>query len=147
MQIILLKDVERLGKPGDSVKVAEGFARNYLIPRKLALADTASNRQAYSNLKRFEQVRQTKEKKEAELVAAQMERLSLTAVVQAGEDDKLFGSVTNKDVNDLLLKEGFEIDKRNILLEEPIKRLGVYTVGVKLHPEVEAKIKVWVVRE
>jgi len=147
MQIILLRDIERLGKKGDSVKVARGYARNYLIPKKLALLDTPANRRAHANMKVAEKVRLTKQKREAEIVAAQLERVSLTAVVQAGEDDKLFGSVTTKDIAELLLKEGFEIDRRKILLEEPIRRLGVYTVDVGVHPEVEAKIKVWVVRE
>ena len=147
MQVILLADVERLGKKGESVKVAKGYARNYLIPKQLALVDTPANRRAHANMQKVEKVRLSRQKREAEIVAAQLERISLTAVVQAGEDDKLFGSVTTKDVADLLLKEGFDIDKRKILLEEPIKRLGVYTVGVRVHPELEANIKVWVVRE
>ena len=147
MQVILLADVERLGKKGESVKVARGYARNYLIPKQLALVDTPANRRAHANMQKVEKVRLSRQKREAEIVAAQLERVSLTAVVQAGEDDKLFGSVTAKDVADLLLKEGFEIDRRKILLEEPIKRLGVYTVGVRVHPELEANIKVWVVRE
>ena len=147
MQVILLADVERLGKKGDSVKVAMGYARNYLIPKQLALVDTPANRRAHANMQKVEKVRLTRQKREAEIVAAQLERVSLTAVVQAGEDDKLFGSVTSKDIADLLLKEGFEVDKRKVLLEEPIRRLGVYTVGVKVHPEVEAGIKIWVVRE
>lgn len=147
MQVILLADIERLGKKGESVKVAKGYARNYLIPKRLALLDTPSNRRAHANMKKVEKVRMTREKREAEIVAAQLERVSLTAVVQAGDDDKLFGSVTSKDISELLAKEGFDIDRRKILLEEPLKRLGVYTIGVKVHVEVEAKIKVWVVRE
>ncbi len=147
MQVILLADVDRLGKKGDSVKVAGGYARNYLIPKKLALLDTPANRNAHANMQKVEKIRLTRQKRDAEIVAAQLERVSLTAVVQAGEDDKLFGSVTSKDVADLLSKEGFETDKKKVLLDEPIKRLGVYTVGIKIHPEVEAKIKVWVVRE
>jgi large subunit ribosomal protein L9 len=147
MQVILLADVDRLGKKGDSVKVAGGYARNYLIPKRLALLDTPANRNAHVNMQKVEKVRLTRQKRDAEIVAAQLERVSLTAVVQAGEDDKLFGSVTSKDVADLLSKEGYEMDKKKILLDEPIKRLGVYTVGIKIHPEVEAKIKVWVVRE
>jgi large subunit ribosomal protein L9 len=147
MQVILLADVERLGKKGESVKVAKGYARNYLIPKQLALVDTPANRRAHANMQKVEKVRLTRQKRDAEIVAAQLERVSLTAVVQAGEDDKLFGSVTSKDVADLLQKEGYEVDKRKIMLEEPIRRLGVYTVGVKVHPEVEAGVKIWVVRE
>ncbi|MFQ5905839.1 MAG: 50S ribosomal protein L9 [bacterium] len=147
MQVILLKDVERLGKKGDSVSVARGYARNYLIPKKLPLLDTPANRRTHANMKMVEKVRLSRQKREAEIVAAQLERVSLTAVVQAGEDDRLFGSVTSKDIAELLLREGFKIDKRKVLLVEPIKRLGVYSVGVKVHPDVEAKIKVWVVRE
>jgi len=147
MQVILLENVERLGKKGETVKVAKGYGRNYLIPRKLALLDTPGNRKAYQNLKVVEKVRMSREKREAEIIASRLERVSLTAVVQAGEDDKLFGSVTGRDIAELLAKEGFETDKREILLEEPIRRLGVYTVGVKVHPEVDAKIKLWVVRK
>jgi large subunit ribosomal protein L9 len=147
MQVILLADIDGLGKKGEAVKVAKGYARNYLIPKRLALTDTPANRRTHANMQKVEKVRLSRQKRDAEIVAAQLERVSLTAVVQAGEDDKLFGSVTSKDIADLLLKEGFEIDRRRILLEEPIKRLGVYTVGVKVHPELDANIKVWVVRE
>lgn len=147
MQVILLEDVERLGRKGETVKVARGYARNYLIPKKLALLDTPGNRKAFKNLKVVEKVRTTREKREAEIIASRLETVSLTAVVQAGEDDKLFGSVTSKDISELLAKEGFETDKKEILLEEPIKKLGVYTVGVKVHPEVDAKVKLWVVRK
>lgn len=147
MQVILLRDVERLGRKGESVKVATGYARNYLIPRKLALLDTPGNRKTFENLRVVEKVRMSREKREAEIIASRLERVSLTAVVQAGEDDKLFGSVTSKDIAELLANEGFETDKKEILLEEPIKRLGVYTVGVKVHPEVDAKVKLWVVRK
>jgi len=147
MQVILLEDVERLGRKGETVKVARGYARNYLIPKRLALTDTPGNRKAYENLKIVEKVRVSREKREAEIIASRLERVSLTAVVQAGEDDKLFGSVTSNDIAELLAKEGFETDKKEILLEEPIKRLGVYTVGVKVHPEVDAKVKLWVVRK
>lgn len=147
MQVILLEDVERLGRKGETVKVARGYARNYLIPRKLALMDTPGNRKAFENLKIVEKVRVSREKRDAEIIASRLERVSLTAVVQAGEDDKLFGSVTSNDIAELLAKEGFETGKKEILLEEPIRRLGVYTVGVKVHPEVDAKVKLWVVRK
>lgn len=147
MQVILLEDIERLGKRGEMVKVARGYARNYLIPKKLALLDTPGNRRAYENMKVVEKVRITREKREAEIIASRLERVSLTAVVQAGEDDKLFGSVTSKDIAELLAKEGFETDRKEILLEEPIRRLGVYTVGIKVHPEVDARVKLWVVRK
>ena len=147
MQVILLEDVERLGRKGETVKVARGYARNYLIPRKLALMDTPGNRKAFENLKIVEKVRVSREKRDAEIIASRLERVSLTTVVQAGEDDKLFGSVTSNDIAELLAKEGFETDKKEILLEEPIRRLGVYTVGVKVHPEVDAKVKLWVVRK
>jgi large subunit ribosomal protein L9 len=147
MEIILLKDVVRLGSRGDLVRVADGYGRNYLIPKGLALRATPGNLRRFEEEKRIENVRGSKLKRGAETLAKSLEELSLTAVVKVGEDDKLFGSVTAKDIADLLEKEGFEIEKRQVDLVEPIRELGVFQVPIDLHPDVEAKVKVWVVKE
>jgi large subunit ribosomal protein L9 len=147
MKVILKSDVERLGKSGDVVTVAAGYARNYLLPRGLALEATERGmEQIEIDRRRDEKARAHKEREAAEL-AAKLEELSLTISKQAGESDKLFGTVTAMEIAEALEKEGHTVDKRKVELEEPIKTLGIYTVPVKLHPEVTAKIKLWVVKE
>jgi large subunit ribosomal protein L9 len=147
MKVILKEDHEQLGKAGEIVQVADGYARNYLMPRGLALRVTRSNMAVYEAEKRQKEVLQNKARRTAEALAKELEKVSCTAVVPVGEEDKIFGSVTNQHVADLLKEKGYDIDRRNILLDEPIRALGVYTVGIRLHPEVEGKIKVWVVKE
>jgi large subunit ribosomal protein L9 len=147
MQIILQEDVDKLGVRGDVVTVAEGYARNFLLPKKLALPASAGN------LKRLEKIRATLAKKTAtERDAAQRQADALNAVTvtltrKAGENDQLFGSVTSADIADALAKQGFEIDKRRIQLAEPIKVIGEYQAPVKLHREVSAEVKVIVKKE
>jgi len=147
MKVILRSDVERLGRTGEVVTVKPGYARNYLFPRGLALE--ASNRavELIEVEKKRDVKLQEKKREEATALASKLEQLSLTISKQAGESDKLFGSVTAMEVAESLAKEGFEIDKRKIEIEEPIKTLGIYTVPVKLHAEVTAKVKLWVVKE
>jgi large subunit ribosomal protein L9 len=145
MKIILLKDVAGLGKEGDIVEVKPGFARNKLIPSKLALRLTDSNLRRLKEIQKIQNVREGKEKREAAKLKESIEALSLTIPVQAGEDGKLFGAVTNMDIEEMLIKEGYAIDRKNILLEDPIKELGVYSVEALLHSEVRATLKVWVV--
>ena len=147
MKIILKEEVERLGKAGEIVSVADGYARNYLMPKRLALRVTKSNMAIYEAEKLQKEIIQNKAKRTAELLAVDLEKVSCTAVVPVGEDDRIFGAVTNQNIADLLKEKDYDIDRRNILLEEPIKALGVYTVGIRLHPEVEGKVKVWVVKE
>ena len=147
MKVILTEDVERLGESGDAVQVADGYARNYLFPRALALEATKSNLAIYEERQQQQKMVQNKAKRSAEAVAAELEKISCTAVVQVGEDDRVFGAATSQTIAELLARQGYDIDRRHILLEEPIKALGVYTVGIKLHADVEAKIKVWVVKE
>ncbi|OGG51432.1 MAG: 50S ribosomal protein L9 [Candidatus Handelsmanbacteria bacterium RIFCSPLOWO2_12_FULL_64_10] len=147
MKVILKEDYEQLGKAGEVVNVADGYARNYLMPRGLALRVTRSNMAVYEAEKRQKEILQNKARRTAEALAKELEKVSCTAVVPVGEEDKIFGSVTNQNVADLLKEKGYDIDRRNILLDEPIRALGVYTVGIRLHPEVEGKIKVWVVKE
>ncbi|MGA6953577.1 MAG: 50S ribosomal protein L9 [Candidatus Acidiferrales bacterium] len=147
MQIILQEDVEKLGTRGQLVEVAEGYARNFLLPRKLGLEATAGN------LKRLEKMRANFAKKEAtEKEAAQKQREQLAAVAleftrKAGENDQLFGSVTSGDIAEALAAKGFEIDKKRIVLAEPIKVMGEYEVPVKLHREVTANVKIAVKKE
>lgn len=146
MQIILKSNVEKLGKEGDVLTVADGYARNYLIPKKLAVQATEKNRQLLEHEKRIEVDRAVKAKKEAETLANELSNVSCTISVQAGENDRLFGSVTTSDIANALADLGYEIDKRKIILEEPIKELGMFTVPVKLHADITANIKVWVVK-
>lgn len=147
MRIVLRTDVESLGRRGEVVKVADGYARNYLLPKKLALEATPGNLKLIQQERRVQEVHEAKEKQEAEALAARIAQLSCTAVRKVGENEVLYGSVTGADVAELLEKEGFSLDKRKILLEEPIKSLGIYEVPIKLHPQVTASVKVWVVKE
>lgn len=142
-----MKPVDRLGKPGDIVTVKDGYARNYLLPQRLALPATSGGVARFEQEKKQESQREVRRIREAEELTSRLALVSLTAAVQAGEDDRLFGSVSSQDVADLLAKEGYDIDKHKILLEEPIKSLGVYTVPIKLYKDVVAEVKVWVVRE
>ena len=147
MKIILRADVDRLGKIGEVVNVAPGFARNYLIPKKLAYSATAGNLKRIEFEKRRAEQMSARELEETRKLAAKIKDLSLTFQVKVGEEEKLYGSVTAADISEEAAKQGFDIDRRKVVLDEPIKQLGVYTVGVRLHPEVTAEIKVWVVKE
>jgi len=147
MKIILKENYENLGKVGEVIEVKAGFARNYLIPKQVALQATPQNLRVIEQEKARDKIKLSKDKRDAELLAKQLKEVSLTANVQVGEEDKIFGAVTSQNISELLSSKGFEIDKRKILLEEPLKALGVFEVPIKLHTEVEAKIKVWVVKE
>lgn len=147
MQIILREDVSSLGKAGDLVKVANGYARNYLIPRKLAVEATPRNLKALEHEKLLIEHKKRRELKDSEKLKEKLESISCTIGVKVGEDDKLFGSVTSMDIEEGLKREGVEIDRRKIELEEPIRTLGVYTVPIKITPETQAKLKVWVVKD
>lgn len=147
VEVILRKDVADLGNAGELVSVKPGYARNYLIPQGLALLATEGNR------RRFEEERQQiehaaeRERERARELAIRIEGRSLTFTVRAGEEGRLFGSVTAADIAEALEGEGVEIDRRTVRLQEPIKELGVYTVPVRLHSDIEPEIKVWVVAE
>ncbi len=147
MKIILKEDFESLGKVGEVVEVKAGFARNFLIPKQVALQATPQNLRVFEQEKARNKIKLSKDKREAVVLAEQLKKVSLTANVQVGEEDKLFGAVTSQNISELLSSKGFEIDKRKIQLEDPLKALGVFEVPIKLHTEVEAKIKVWVVKE
>jgi large subunit ribosomal protein L9 len=147
MKVILKADLERLGKVGDVVTVAPGYARNFLLARDLAFEATEKNlARVELEKKRYAKV-QAKARQDHEALAAKLGALSLTIRQAAGESDRLFGTVTSMDVAAALEKEGLSIDKRQISIEEPIKTLGIYTVPVKLSADVTASLKVWVVRE
>jgi large subunit ribosomal protein L9 len=147
MKVILRSDVERLGSAGDVVSVAAGYARNFLMPRGFAAAATDENVKLIAVEKKRVVKDQVRLKEEAEALAKELEKISLTISKQSGEEDKLFGSVTNMEIAEALAKENHEIDKRKIILEEPIKALGIYTVPIKIHTEVTANVKLWVVKE
>ena len=147
MKIILKKDIDRLGKTGEVVQVADGYARNYLIPKGLALAAISRNMAAYEEEKKQRAARSNKAKRDAEGLAKELERISLTAAVSVGDADRMFGSVTSQTIANLLREKGYDIDRRKILLDDPIRALGIYNVPVRLLPDVEAKVKVWVVKE
>ena len=147
MQLILRTDVELLGKRGEVVNVAPGYGRNYLLPKGLAYEFSQANIKRVEKERKVIEVKQVKERDEARELAARIGGVSCTIVRKVGESETLYGSVTNADVAESLHKEGFSIDKLKILLEEPIKTLGIYTVPIRLHPEVTAELKVWVVKE
>jgi large subunit ribosomal protein L9 len=147
MKVILLEDIKTLGQAGTQVVVADGFARNFLIPQKQALIATEANQRVFDNEKKALAKKREKERLESQELATKLEGLSLTISRLAGEDDKLFGSVTNGDVADALAKEGHKVDKRDILLPDPIRALGIVEVPLQLHPQVTAKLKVWVVKQ
>jgi len=147
MQVILLEDVPSLGKAGDLLKVSGGYGRNYLIPQKKAILATEKNLKVLGHQKRLVQHRMGKVKKDAERIAEQIEGLSCTFAKPVGESGKLFGSVTSMEIESYLKENGIDVDRKKILLEEPIKNLGMFTVPIKLRPEVTAHLKVWVVQE
>ena len=147
MEVILVKEVEKLGKIGDVVTVKDGFARNFLIPRGLAKPKTAGTLRFAEQAKRREQAHLEKELQEAKALAARIVSLSITLRVNVGEGDKLFGAITSQDIAEAFVAEGVQLDRKKIVLEEPIHSLGVFQIPVKLHPEVTATVKIWVVKE
>ncbi|MFA5724667.1 MAG: 50S ribosomal protein L9 [Candidatus Omnitrophota bacterium] len=147
MEVILTKDVVKIGKAGALVKVKDGFARNLLLPKGLAVPVTPSN------LKKLEQERQKiaqgleKDKQEAVAIKERLDVLSLTMSAIAQDEKNLYGSITALDISNALKEEGLDLDKSRIMLSEPIKSLGIYEVPVKLHPDLSAKLKVWIVKK
>ncbi len=147
MEVILLDTVNKLGIRGEMVKVKPGYARNYLFPRKLALPATEGNRRVFQENERMLVRRDMQEMESARAKAAKLAGAACTLTVQVGEEDKMYGSVTNLDIFRSLEEQGYELDRRQILLEEPIKHLGEFTVNVRLHREVLVPIKVSVVKQ
>jgi large subunit ribosomal protein L9 len=147
MKLLLRQDYKPLGEAGEIVNVKPGYARNFLIPNGLAMLASDKNLKRYENEKKQMFWRQEKEKRQSEELAKTLENVSCTITVQVGEEDKMFGSVTSQNIAEALEAQGYSVDKRKIILEEPIKSLGIYSVPIKLHTDVEAKVKVWVVKE
>jgi len=146
MKVILKENIETLGHIGDIVKVAPGYARNFLLPRGLATEATMRNAKALEHAKRQMEYKKNKVLEQAKHFAARIEGLSFVVSHQAGEEGKLFGSVTNMEITERLKAEGIEVDRKRVLLAEPIKHLGEFTVAIKIHPEVTANLKVNVTR-
>jgi large subunit ribosomal protein L9 len=144
-QIILTAPVDDLGAEGDTVTVADGYARNFLIPKGLAMPASAGNLRRVESLRKKRAASLAAQLDEAKVAAAQLVKQSYTIATAAGEDGKLYGSVTAADISEALKKEGIEVERRKIVLEHPIRELGVYDVDVKLHPEIATKVKIWVV--
>jgi large subunit ribosomal protein L9 len=147
MEVILREHVENLGRRGDVVKVAEGYARNYLLPRKLALAVTEANRRQIDREKKVVELREAEEKAQAETLAQRIAQMEIEIARRVGEHDTLYGSVTSADLAHALQAKGLDVEKRKIQLPEPLKTLGETTVPVKIHRDVVATLRVKVVAE
>jgi len=147
MEVILKQDVNRLGKAGSIINVKDGFARNFLIPNGLAVPKSKSNLQKFEQEKQRKSLESERAKKEAEEIKNKLSALSITIPVLTQEEDKIFGSISAVDVERCLKEEGLDIDKNLIIMDEPIKSLGIYEIPIKLHPEIEAKVKVWIVKK
>jgi large subunit ribosomal protein L9 len=147
MEVILKEDVNKLGSRGDVVKVAEGYGRNYLLPRKLAIVANEGNKAVIGQMKAAAVRRSAKEKAQAEELAKQFEGLSVAFQRRSGEHDQLFGSVTSGDIAEGVAKKGINLDRRQVQLHEPLKTLGEFTVPVKLHKDVTAHLKVVIEKE
>lgn len=147
MKVILRKNFNQLGQIGDLVNVKEGFARNFLFPRHIALIANTSNLRALEEEKKQASSKEAKILDLANKLSAELEKVSVTIPVTVGEDEKLFGSVTTKMIAEALKDKGYDIDHRKIDIEEPIKALGIYDVKIKIHADVTASVKTWVVRD
>jgi large subunit ribosomal protein L9 len=147
MEVILKEDIEKLGHRGDVVKVTEGYGRNFLLPKKLAIEATKGNKNVIEAMKSAAVRKSAAEKSEAEILAKQFADVAIQFSRKTGEKDHLFGSVTSGDIADALNAKGFNLDRRKIQLEEPIKSLGEFDVPVKLHRDVTARVKVTVSKE
>ncbi|HMU42671.1 MAG TPA: 50S ribosomal protein L9 [Ignavibacteriaceae bacterium] len=147
MKVILRQSIEGLGQIGDVLEVKDGYARNFLLPRNIAYTALKGNLFALEEEKKTVRKKISKEIEAAEKIGSELEKVSVTIPVQVGEEDKIFGTVTSQMIADSLKEKGFDIDKRRIEIEEQIKALGIYSVNIKLHQNVNTQIKVWVVRE
>jgi len=147
MEIILQEDVENLGRIGDIVKVRNGYGRNYLLPRRLAIEANRKNLHVLEHQKRLVAAKKERDQRQAQTLGAQLSALSVVIPARAGEEDRLFGSVTNQDIEKALQAKGFTIDRRKIILEEPLKQLGTYSVPIHLGGDTRSTITVQVVRE
>ena len=147
MEVILREHVDNLGKRGEIVKVADGFARNYLLPRKLALPATAGNRKHVERERKIMETREAEEKAAAEAISTRLSTVDISIARRVGDTEQLYGSVTAADIVEFLNAKGFEVDRRKLILPEPLKALGEFDVPLKLHREVTVPLKVKVVKE
>jgi len=147
MEVILSQDVQSLGKLGDVVKVKDGYARNYLLPRKLVFEATPSNLKKIEQQEKKRKARYEEDKQEAKSFAEKLNKISCTLSVEVNDLDKLYGAISEADIAKALEVEGFSINKKNIVIEQPIGELGIFDVGIKLHPEVTTKIRLWVTKK
>lgn len=147
MEVILSKDIQSLGKLGEVVKVKDGYARNFLLPGNLAYMATPANLRKIERQEKKSKAQHEQDKKEAEELAAKISKVSCTLSVEVNDLDKLYGAVTETDIAKALEVEGFTVDKKDIVIEKPIEELGIFEVGIKLHPETTAKIRLWVTKK
>jgi large subunit ribosomal protein L9 len=147
MEVILREHVDNLGNRGEIDKVADGYARNYLLPRKLALPVTAGNKKHVERERKIMEVKEAQEKGQAEAIASRLNAIDITITRRTGDTDQLYGSVTSSDIAEFLKSKGFEIDRRKLILPEPIKSVGEYTVPLKLHRDVTVPLAVKVAKE
>ena len=147
MKVILREDMENLGKCGEVVEVKDGYGRNYLIPRNLAIPASKGNLRAINEVTVQKELRDKKLRRDAERIKDHIEKISCTAEVNVGEEDRMFGSITPAIITDLLKGQGVTVDRRKIMLDDPIKALGVYTVPIKIASDVIANLKLWVVKK
>ena len=147
MEVILREHVDNLGKRGEIVKVADGFARNYLLPRKLARPATEGNRKHVERERKIMETREAEEKASAEAISSRLSTVDITIARRVGDTEQLYGSVTSADIVDFLKSKGFDVDRRKLILPEPLKSLGEFDVPLKLHREVTVPLKVKVVKE
>ena len=147
MKVILREDVADLGVAGQTIEVKDGYGRNYLIPRNLAIRATKANLRAIDEIDKQKAVRVKKLRRTAEILKDNIEKVELSAEVLVGEEDKLYGSITNQDIVNLLAEQGITVDRRTVNIEEPIKALGVYSIPIKIEKDVTANCRVWVVKK
>jgi large subunit ribosomal protein L9 len=147
MEVILRQHVDNLGERGQIVKVADGYARNYLLPRNLALPATEGNKRHVERERKIMETRESEEKGQAEAIASRLSAVEVTIARRVGETDQLYGSVTAADIADFLKVKGFEVDRRKLVLADPIQTIGEHTVPLKLHRNVTVPLKVKVVKE
>ncbi len=147
MEVILCQDVANLGKAGEVVKVKDGFGRNYLIPRQVALAATKENLKNADKLKVKMQAVYEEKRKEAEVLAEKLAKVSCTITVEVNDQEKLYGAVSEADILRTLEQEGFVYERKDLVLEKPVEELGIFDIGVKLHPDVIGKFRLWVTKK
>lgn len=147
MKVILLTDLPKLGKEGETTEVKDGYARNYLIPQGFALKATVQNFKRIKEIEKAKSKVGEKQKQESSKLKKTIEKISLTVAVEAKDDEELYGAISQAQILKLLKDEGIDLDKEKLILKEPIKKLGVYNLKIYLHPEVEASLRVWVVKK